>query len=526
MQPPIKIGMTWGDFPWENPPQKIGKLFSHGATARNTTRAFNLFGEVVPFDDPKDSPADFLKNVDVVFADVYPHTEQFLRARVSQNIDVPMLLWAGGAMPKGADALLFPWQDLLQPCDQLVFTCKADQTIWHRLTHQNTLGEWVIPLPVDQTIFRPQENHNPFRSEFKIPPKTPLLLYVGRLNIQKNIHSLFYTLANVREKYPEAVLCLVGEEDDIALGEFKVPNTGYVQELNHLANTLDLQNNVIFTGPLLGADLAKAYTSADLLLNLGFYHRENFGLAQAEAQACGLPVVCSNWGGFKDVVRHGKTGFLVDAVLSKNGIRVDWKGASQHVIQCLGDKSHHTKLSQAAHAFAAEHFTTNQYAQRLQTAVEAALNHSKATESPTYTPSDFSNQYETHKKMCGWYDSPTHYPKMFQGHEYDLYRTIIGPYATYDAIHLPASDIDDAWVPYLSPWAEKYAPRQMIQDNDLIWPARHYLTGEEWELIESIDGKTSIGQIHRTVPNAKNVIQKQHAEGIIQFLKPNMSAQE
>jgi glycosyltransferase involved in cell wall biosynthesis len=47
-------------------------------------------------------------------------------------------------------------------------------------------------------------------------------------------------------------------------------------------------------------------------------------LAQAEAQACGVPVVCTAWGGLKDVICEGETGYLMDAVMTKHGIRVDW----------------------------------------------------------------------------------------------------------------------------------------------------------------------------------------------------------
>ena len=39
--------------------------------------------------------------------------------------------------------------------------------------------------------------------------------------------------------------------------------------------------------------------------------QETFGLAVAEAMAAGLPVVASNWNGYRDLVRHGVDGYLV-----------------------------------------------------------------------------------------------------------------------------------------------------------------------------------------------------------------------
>ncbi|MEO1493742.1 MAG: glycosyltransferase family 4 protein [Pseudomonadota bacterium] len=47
--------------------------------------------------------------------------------------------------------------------------------------------------------------------------------------------------------------------------------------------------------------------------------QETFGLAPVEAMAAGLPVVCSDWNGFRDTVDHGVTGFRVRTLMSRPG---------------------------------------------------------------------------------------------------------------------------------------------------------------------------------------------------------------
>ena len=47
-----RIGLLWGDFPWDAPPRKIGKMLSMGATARVLTRALGAHGTVVPYQCP------------------------------------------------------------------------------------------------------------------------------------------------------------------------------------------------------------------------------------------------------------------------------------------------------------------------------------------------------------------------------------------------------------------------------------------------------------------------------------------
>lgn len=55
------------------------------------------------------------------------------------------------------------------------------------------------------------------------------------------------------------------------------------------------------------AELRQLYRSAYALLQPGI---EDFGMATAEAQACGTPVIAFNAGGVREVVRDGETGLL------------------------------------------------------------------------------------------------------------------------------------------------------------------------------------------------------------------------
>src|SRR5919202_5496515 len=83
------IGVLWGDFPWETPPGKLGKLLSWGAAARNFTRGLSIVGTVVPSLAPAAAPpaerraalAAFLRSFYVLWADFYPDTAPALQVR-------------------------------------------------------------------------------------------------------------------------------------------------------------------------------------------------------------------------------------------------------------------------------------------------------------------------------------------------------------------------------------------------------------------------------------------------------------
>jgi glycosyltransferase involved in cell wall biosynthesis len=56
---------------------------------------------------------------------------------------------------------------------------------------------------------------------------------------------------------------------------------------------------------------AGLFRTADVFLSLSDNIQETFGLTVVEALAAGLPVVASDWNGYKALVRHEVTGFLV-----------------------------------------------------------------------------------------------------------------------------------------------------------------------------------------------------------------------
>lgn len=66
--------------------------------------------------------------------------------------------------------------------------------------------------------------------------------------------------------------------------------------------------NVKSLGRIPPKDMPSVYQMSDILLSPTV--REGFGLAVAEAMACGLPVVASNCSSIPELVDHGKGGFL------------------------------------------------------------------------------------------------------------------------------------------------------------------------------------------------------------------------
>lgn len=140
---------------------------------------------------------------------------------------------------------------------------------------------------VDAERFHPKHHSAAMRERLSDGhPDALLLLYVGRLSHEKQIHQLKAVL----EAVPNARLALVGD------GPIR-------QELeDHFAGL-----PVHFAGYVQGEALAQAYASVDAFVFPSAL--ESFGLVVLESMASGVPVVAAQVGGVGDVVREGVNGF-------------------------------------------------------------------------------------------------------------------------------------------------------------------------------------------------------------------------
>jgi phosphatidylinositol alpha 1,6-mannosyltransferase len=177
---------------------------------------------------------------------------------------------------------------------------------------------------VDTHQFSPRHYSNEMRERLSGgETDKPLLLYVGRLSVEKRID----WLENVMRD-PDIRLAVVG--DGPARRQLEKQFSGLP---------------VVFTGYLHGQELSSAYASADVFAFPSA--NETFGNVVLEAMASGLPVIVPDSGGVTDFVRHMQTGLM----FSQNN-----RHAFQACIeQLVNDRLLRQELSQAGRSWATEH---------------------------------------------------------------------------------------------------------------------------------------------------------------------------
>jgi glycosyltransferase involved in cell wall biosynthesis len=166
----------------------------------------------------------------------------------------------------------------------------------------------MIPLGIDNDFFVEYDKSSAKKC-FKIPETltvalsvgrlspflkkdwTPILEYLGRMVANGLLRNFFLIIAGGGEQNDKELLCSLIEHEK-------------------------LQDHVMVIANFEPAMKVKLYQAADFYISLVDNYQETFGLSVLEAMAAGLPVIVSDFSGYRDMVRNGENGFLVDTVQS------------------------------------------------------------------------------------------------------------------------------------------------------------------------------------------------------------------
>ncbi len=197
----------------------------------------------------------------------------------------------------------------------------------------------VVHPGVDLDVFRPG-SQAAARAALGLPPDAQVVLFAGRIQPLKAPDVLLRAIAVLLERQPalrsRLVVPVVGGPSGSGLD--------HPESLAELAVTLGLDDVVRFVPPVAQSQLAQWYAAATLVAVPSY--NESFGLVAAEAGACGTPVVAAAVGGLPTVVRHERSGLLVDTHDD-----TDWARALGRV---LTEPGLHDRLAAGAAAQARE----------------------------------------------------------------------------------------------------------------------------------------------------------------------------
>lgn len=216
----------------------------------------------------------------------------------------------------------------------------------------------VIPPGVDTERFTPLDpaERSVARARLGLEDGDLVVVSVSRLVPRKGMDTLVRAAARLRPRFPALRVVIAGKgRDRERLGRL-VASTGAPADFLGFVDEDDKP-------ALLGC----ADVFAMLCRNRwGGLEQEGYGIVFAEAAACGVPQLCGRSGGADEAVHHEQTGLVVERPASVDD-------AVSALGRLLADGALRARLGEAARRRAVEAQTYDALAQRLRTALAAAV---------------------------------------------------------------------------------------------------------------------------------------------------------
>jgi glycosyltransferase involved in cell wall biosynthesis len=154
--------------------------------------------------------------------------------------------------------------------------------------HNIKVRKLIIPLGVDNSMFKPPRNRRAAKSELSINPDNIVIGYCGRLSKEKDLPTLHRAFMRLQRKYNNLTLMIVGD----GLPEIRA----LFKDKEHIYFA-GMRNNAI-----------PFYQAMDIFVMPSL--TETSSLATMEAMACGAAVLSTNVGNIKDYLKNYRTGIF------------------------------------------------------------------------------------------------------------------------------------------------------------------------------------------------------------------------
>jgi glycosyltransferase involved in cell wall biosynthesis len=386
----------------------------------------------VPAAEQERIAEEFVQSCDVIAGWPHPATAA-ARRRVGK--DVPLIRFFLGEIAYGA-WYMKSFMDDLNTNDVFLVNCASDLVLAEKLF--TNLPVAMVPLPFDPGALTPlgADERRDVRHALGIGEDDRVLLYLGRIIPEKNVHTLLRIFSIVLQHVPDAHLVLGGTTGrGDTLHVFDIDVVGFSATIKRLIEKLELPaERIHLVGEADAGRVRELYGMADVKVNLTLNPDENFGLTQVEAPACGTPVVGTAWGGLKDTIVDGVTGRQVSTVSTATGPKASWWEAANAIVSLLEDGSARERFRATLPRYA-ERFTDAAFAETIDGIMcTAAADRGRPAEPLRATA--FAEEFWS---VCDvWKNRTAQFRRGPRSQE--LHRELLTPYSGATPHHVPTGD--------------------------------------------------------------------------------------
>jgi glycosyltransferase involved in cell wall biosynthesis len=189
-----------------------------------------------------------------------------------------------------------------------------------------TRPSFIVPNGLDLGEFSQLPDKLSARKKLKLPPETPVVLFLGRLHARKGLTWLLEAFARLLKELPEALLILAG------------PDAGELSKLKQMVRLKGISSQVSFPG-YIPPEKRNIYLRAADVFVLATHSGENFGNAAVEAMLAGVPVLLSEHVGICREVQADGAGMVVPLEVGAIAGALEQMLSDNEGLRTMGEKA-------------------------------------------------------------------------------------------------------------------------------------------------------------------------------------------
>jgi len=236
----------------------------------------------------------------------YPCNAVDLGALLSNFFKIPFILTLHG-FPLTSTIYQFMYHKLyhnligrfiFKKSDWIIFVSKSLLRDYSFLLNRKIINKIRI-IPNGINIKSLIENANSQQIIKKFNAKDKFILFsIGRIHKTKGFQNVIKIFPKIKIKFHNIIYLIAGKDN------------GYQKKLEEMIQKNNLQDNIFLLGSVSDKMKKDLYASAEIIILPSLY--EPFGIVILEAMAFGKPIITSNLGGIKEILKNNFDGILIN----------------------------------------------------------------------------------------------------------------------------------------------------------------------------------------------------------------------
>lgn len=244
-----------------------------------------------------------IREFDIIHIHEYRSFQAMVVYHFAKKYHIPYILQAHGAVlpafeKQGIKKIFdFLWGNkILNNAAKLIAVSNVEKNQYLKMGVPENKIE-IIPNGIDVSEYGTLPERGKFKKKYGIGSDEKIILYVGRLHKRKGLEFLITGFSNLLHQYQDVRLVIAGFDD------------GLLETLKKQIKELNIDSNVVITGPLNNDEKLEAFVDAGVVVYPGIL--EIFGLVPFEAIMCGTPVIVTDDCGCGEIIKESDGGYLV-----------------------------------------------------------------------------------------------------------------------------------------------------------------------------------------------------------------------